>query len=201
MSTSSKADNAANPKQGAFKPSAPGTGPITNKGHQIGRKVNEADQRPEYHAQTFPRGSAPASNSYTPNNGSEVPPNPYVSARQGNGAIYTSAADTLVGDTSGDVNRGLGKPIQGQTNTEHRHDGQHSRKGQKSGLEGVGASRQDTGIERRFADQRGLEREEAAASGTRGDRVDRGAEEQQPESAETLARERKYEPSSKHHRR
>lgn len=122
-----------------------------------------------------------------------------MSAGQGNGATYTSAADTLVRDTLGDVNRGLGKPLQGQTNTELRHDGQHSRKGQTSGLEGVGASKQDPGIERQFADQRGLEREDAAVGGTRGDSVDRGAE-QQPESAETLAREWKYEPSSKHNR-
>lgn len=164
-------------------------------------KVNEADQRPEYHMEAFSRGTAPASNSYTPNPVSEVGSqanNPNVNSGQGKEPTYTSAADTLVGSSSADVDQGLGKPLQGQTNTEVRHDGQHGRKKQSAGLEGVGASVQDRGIERQFPDQRGLEREEAVSSGTRGNKAARAAaEEVEPESAETLEQEWSYDPRTK----
>jgi hypothetical protein len=76
-------------------------------------------------------------------------------------ATYTSATDTLLGATSGDVNRGLGTPMQGQTNTEIRHNGAHGRKKQTYGLEGIGSSMQEhgSGGGGQFADQRSLERE------------------------------------------
>ncbi|KAJ6078300.1 hypothetical protein N7467_008053 [Penicillium canescens] len=199
MSTLQNVDSANNPKQG-FKPSVPPEGPITTKGHQLGRKVNEADQRPEFHMEAHPRGTAPASSSYTANPVSEVggqANNPNVYGGSDKEPTYTSAADTLMGSTSADVHQGLGKPLQGQTNVELNHDGQHGRKKQTAGLEGVGASARDPGIERRFPDQRGLEREEAGVSGTRGDKASRAAEEMVPESAETLSREWKYEPSTK----
>ncbi|KAJ5158266.1 uncharacterized protein N7500_007917 [Penicillium coprophilum] len=138
MSHSSKADNVANAKQGAFRPSVPREGPITTKGHQLGQKVSELDQRPEYHAQAFPPGSASASNSYTANPGEEN--NFNVNAEEEEESTYVSAADTFTGATSGDVNRGLGRPMQGQTNTEVRHNGAHGRKKQPSGLEGIGNS-------------------------------------------------------------
>jgi hypothetical protein len=103
-----------------------------------------------------------------------------------------------MGSTSADVHQGLGKPLQGQTNVELNHDGQHGRKKQSAGLEGMGASTQDRGIERQFPEQRGLEREEAGVSGTRGNKSARApAEEMQPESAETLDKEWKYESSTK----
>lgn len=165
--------------------------------HKPGVKVNEADQRPEYHAESFPPGTAPASNSYTPNATNEIGSqanNPDVLRSHGKESTYTSPADTLTGATSKDVYTGLGKPLQGQTNVEIAHDGAHGRKKQPSGLEGVGASREDRGIERQFADQRGLDREEAAHAGTRGDKADRAAENMQPEGAETVAAEWKYEP-------
>ncbi|KAG0154157.1 hypothetical protein PDIDSM_1537 [Penicillium digitatum] len=163
MSTSSKATNAANFKQGAFNPSPPRGDPITDKGHQLGRKINEADQHPEYHGQPFPSGTAPASNSHVPNPISSVPGqgnNSSVSAGQENEvATYTSASETLRGATSGDVNRGLGTPMQRQTNTEVRHNGAHGRKKQTSGLEGIGSSMQERGSGGQFAEQRALERE------------------------------------------
>lgn len=162
--------------------------------------MNETDQRPTHHLETFPPGTAPASNSYTPNATSEVGSqanNPNVLRGHGKESTQTSAADTLRGATSRDVHTGLGKPLVGQTSVELAHDGQHGRKKQPTSLEGVGASREDRGIERRFPDQRGLEKEEAGSSGTRGNKADRAAEDMNAEPAETLAAEWKYEPSTK----
>ncbi|KAJ5199705.1 hypothetical protein N7491_009497 [Penicillium cf. griseofulvum] len=185
MSTSSHADNAANPKQGAFKPSDPSRGP-TNTGYQLGRKVEGTDPHPEYHAQAFPPGAAPASNSYASNPVSAVPGQANdlnMAAVQENDGTYTSPADTLVGATSEGVNRGLGKPMQGETSNELRNNGQHGRKRDTPGLEGVGTYRQNRGVERRFAEQRGLEKEEAVVSGTHGDKLDRPAEQRHPDTA------------------
>ena len=63
-----------------------------------------------------------------------------------------------------------------------------------SGLEGVGATREDRGLERQFVNQRGLDREEGANAGARGNKADRAAEDMEPEGAETLDSEWKYEP-------
>lgn len=49
-----------------------------------------------------------------------------------------------MGATSADVNKGLGKPMTGQTSTEQRHGGEHHRKRQGAGLEGVGANPEGT---------------------------------------------------------
>lgn len=114
----------------------------------------------------------------------------------GKEAVYTSPGDTLMGATSQDVDRGLGKPLQGQTNVEVRHDGAHGRKKGTAGLEGVGASREDKGVERRFGDQRGYEKEQNR-SGARGDKTDRAAEDMLPEPAETADTEWRYEPTTK----
>lgn len=114
----------------------------------------------------------------------------------GKEAVYTSPADTLQGASSKDVNAGFGKPMQGQTGNELRHDGAHNRKKQSAGLEGVGAFRPDRRIERQFADQRGIEKEEAQ-SGARGNKADRAAEDMNPEPAATVAKEWNYEPSTK----
>lgn len=87
-----------------------------------------------------------------------------------------------MGATSADVHQGMGKPMQGQTSTEIKHEGAHGRKKQPSGLEGVGASSMDRGIERQFPDQRGLEKEQNM-SGLRGNKADRAAEDMDPNSA------------------
>ncbi|KAJ5114286.1 hypothetical protein NUU61_000045 [Penicillium alfredii] len=185
MSTLNNVDSVANANQGSFKPSVAPDGPMTTKGHQPGRKVNEADQRPEFHLQTYPRGSAPASNSYTPNTENEVGSqanNPDVLRGHGKEAVHTSAADTLMGATSQDVNQGMGRPLQGQTGVELQHDGAHGRKKDSAGLETVGAYREDKGVERRFPDQRGYEKEQTS-SGLRSDKADRAAENMVPDSA------------------
>ncbi|KAJ5786926.1 uncharacterized protein N7503_012138 [Penicillium pulvis] len=174
MSTLNNVASVANEKQGSFKPSIAPDGPLTDKGHKPGVKVNEADHRPEHHLQTFP-----------PTNNPNMPSNQ-----------RTSAADTLMGATSQDVHTGLGKPLQGQTGVELAHDGEHGRKKQSAGLEGVGATTQNRGIERQFPNQRGIEKEDAQ-NGTRGNKGDRAAEDMLPEGAETLDAEWKYEPSTK----
>ncbi|RMY07452.1 hypothetical protein D0868_05346 [Hortaea werneckii] len=82
--------------------------------HKPGVNVgNEAV--PEAHIQTMPPGSAPANATYTPNSSGPVP-------QQG------GAAD-MPGATSASVDAGMGKPMQGQTSSELRHDegpGHHS---------------------------------------------------------------------------
>ncbi|KAI7200529.1 hypothetical protein KC316_g9838 [Hortaea werneckii] len=88
--------------------------PQTTHGHKPGVNVgNEAV--PEAHIQTMPPGSAPANATYTPNSSDPVP-------QQG------GAAD-MPGATSASVDAGMGKPMQGQTSSELRHDegpGHHS---------------------------------------------------------------------------
>ncbi|KAF7720169.1 Uncharacterized protein PECH_007403 [Penicillium ucsense] len=197
MSTLNNPDSVTN--QGAFKPSVAPEAPLTQKGHQVGRKVNEADQRSEFHMEKHPLGTAPAGNSYSANAQGEVGSqanNPAVMPSDDKEGVYTSAADTMTGSTSADLHTGMGKPIGGQTSSELAHDGAHGRKKQGSGLEGVGSSMDDRSIERDMPNQRGLEREQNV-SGQRGNKADRSAADMRPESAETVAAEWKYEPSTK----
>ena len=93
------------------------------------------------------------------------------------------------------MNTGLGKPMQGQTSNEVRHDGQKSGSKQPGGLAGVGASGAEVtgvkgvvdGSDPDFAGQRAL--------GKDGVQVGRGgqpgAEERVPASAGEVASERK----------
>lgn len=100
----------------------------------------------------------------------------------------------LPGTDSGAVHTGLGKPIQGQSSSELRHDGQNSGKKQELGLAGQTSGFPDqTGgpgkgnlQDPEFAGQRNLGVDEA---GTRGNAGGLSAQEQVPESAETVARE------------
>ncbi|KAJ6160326.1 hypothetical protein N7470_003722 [Penicillium chermesinum] len=198
MSTLNNVDSVANAKQGSFKPSIAPDAPQTTKA-QARCEGQRSRPAPRIPYGDTPSGTAPASNSYTPNadeTGSQAN-NPNVLGSQDKEATYTSAGDTLMGATSQDVHTGLGKPLQGQTNVELAHDGAHGRKKQTSGLEGVGASSGGRGIERQFPDQRALEKEEGAAAGTRGNKADRAAENMNPEPAETMDREWKYEPTTK----
>ncbi|KAI7406399.1 hypothetical protein KC332_g8196 [Hortaea werneckii] len=165
--------------------------PQTTHGHKPGVNVgNEAV--PEAHIQTLPPGSAPASATYQPNPTDTAPPTQqyrapgYVAAD----APQASAMD-MPGATSGSVNTGLGKPMQGQTNTEIRHDGQHHRKaaggggfdGLKSGAHGGTVDPHDPA----FASQRVLDKDEAVVG--RGGAL--SAEERLPEGSETVAQEHK----------
>lgn len=61
----------------------------------------------------------------------------------------------MSGATSGDLHAGMGKPMQGMTSEELRHDGQQGRKRQTLGLAKHGA-----GVDERVDErQRGVERE------------------------------------------
>lgn len=138
-----------NEKQGEFMPHKPRGEPMTTKGHQLGVKASEKDNAPEFSAQTLPPGSAPKDRTFQPNTRSEVPgqaDNANVLRDHGKESTYTDPLATIPGATSRDVHQGLGHPGQGQTSTEIRHDGQHGRKRDGAGLEGVGASG-DKGID------------------------------------------------------
>lgn len=89
------------------------------------------------------------------------------------------------------MHSGLGKPAQGQTSNELRHDGAHTSTKQGGGLAGVGASgvpssnhMVDTDTQ---PEQRGLDKEEGVFAGTRGDKGEEypqpPAQNREPESA------------------
>lgn len=87
----------------------------------------------------------------------------------------------MMGTNSQEVYAGYGVPMQGQTSTEVRHEGQHGRKNPGSGLEGVGASI-GNGMERTMPNQRGLEKDEIAGN-QRSDKGALAAEEREPNTA------------------
>ncbi|KAK2836824.1 hypothetical protein FQN49_006687 [Arthroderma sp. PD_2] len=120
---------------GEFTPSRPQDHHLGGPKHKPGVKASPADNVPEFHAETVPIGSAPREYTYQPHPSEE-------DAGQEEGG--TSASATLTGATSADVYKGLGKPLQGETQTEIRHEGEHHRKRQGAGLEGVGANTAET---------------------------------------------------------
>lgn len=150
------------------------------------------DAAPSFSAQTLPPGTAPADRTFEPETKTEVPSQASYPAEADEDAPLTSASDTLGGATSADVHTGLGKPLQGQTSTEVRHEGEHHRKnpgGYGAGLVGTGASGAPSGNqtadERVQPSQRGLEREEATTAGTRGrEKIEIGADELPNERAD-----------------
>lgn len=216
MSELSNVNSIATNKQGEFKPSIQPSGKPQEHGgvspqshgiqiekpnikqHQLGRKVAPQDFTPEFHTQAFPPGTAPADKAFPANTynepGSQAN-NPNVERGHGKESVKTSAADTMMGPTSQQVHQGYGQPLSGQTSTEIRHGGQHGRKHESSGLEGVGSYRQDQ-FERTMPEQRGLEREHARG-GQHGDKGTSAAEDIPPQPAERLAQEWQYEPTTK----
>jgi hypothetical protein len=178
-------------------------GMLTLCQHQLGVKASPNDRAPEFHAQTLPPGTAPAGSSYQPNPIHEIPSqanNEDILRSHGKESKFTKPLDTFPGATSRDVHTGLGKPPVGQSSVEQRHDGQHGRKKETSGYEGVGKSghpkHADQSIgdsqlvdERYLRDQRGIDREEAQG-GQHGDKGSLAAEDIRPETAETVANER-----------
>lgn len=107
-------DNPAN-EQGFFKPGVQPTGPnqqphgpLSHDKHAIGVKASPADYAPEFHAETHPPGTAPASSSYQPNpidHTGEQAMNPNVLRGHGKENVRTTAESTLMGATSKDVNK------------------------------------------------------------------------------------------------
>lgn len=107
-----------------------------------------------------------------------------------------SATSTLGGSTSADVNTGLGKPIQGQTSAELRHDGQTHRKAVGGGgVEGLNTAPGYKNVDPHapeHAGQRALD-SEVAQPGQRGTVGGPPAEERLPETAEGVATETKLD--------
>ncbi|KAK8194425.1 hypothetical protein M8818_007616 [Zalaria obscura] len=165
--------------------------PMEKGGHKPGVLASENDRAPEFSAQTLPAGSAPADRTFKPNNISEVPPVTDVRDDNDPEAERTTAADTIGGATSADVHTGLGHPGQGQTSNELRHDGSKGRAKQTHGLEGVGASGVPAANlvdahDPQFANQRGIDEEEAKPRGNLGGPP---AEDRLNETSETVAAE------------
>ena len=129
------------------------------------------DAKPEFHAQTLPPGSAPASNTFTPNPTSEVPgqaDNDAVLRGHGKESTQTTASSTLGGATSADVHTGLGHPGQGQTSSELRHGTTKESVG--STFASGAPSGNMMADERTQESQRGLEKEGGDLAGTKGDK-------------------------------
>jgi hypothetical protein len=84
----------------------------------------------------YPPSTAPKDSSFHPNAENEFPPlSNYARDDQTDPeSTRTDPLDTLGGDTSKDVDVGLGKPVYGEDSTELRHDGMHGRKYQRHGL-------------------------------------------------------------------
>ncbi|KAL4806715.1 hypothetical protein BDV18DRAFT_138103 [Aspergillus unguis] len=139
--------NVPNQEQGFFqpgvKPTAPNQqphGPLPHDKHDIGKKTSPNDYAPDFHLETHPPGTAPASSSYHPNpidHPGEQAMNPNVERSHGKERTSTRAGDTLTGATSKDVHQRAGHPGQGQSSAELRHDGQHHNKNPGHGIEGA----------------------------------------------------------------
>ncbi|KAL2153829.1 hypothetical protein VTH82DRAFT_2504 [Thermothelomyces myriococcoides] len=166
--------------------------PTTVTQHQLGQKVgNEA--APEFRAETHAPGSAPKEHSYRPNPVHETPGqalNPDASAETGG---RTAALD-MPGATSGEVYNAstFARPMEGGGQTSREAHGAHGvgkRKGERSGLEGVGAtaSTSEETVEGR-ARALGADLPEGVERGIRGKGP--GAEEVLPTSAAEVASER-----------
>jgi len=173
--------------------------PMQTGGHKPGVKATEADNAPEFSAQTLPAGAAPPERTFKPNPNDENLPTTQYDSNVDPDSVKTDASDTLTGATSSDVHTGYGHPGQGQTSAELRHDGQRGGVKQGTGLIGKASTMETGGVENSlesidqkdpaFANQRALDKEEGRFAGERGNIGGPPAEERIPESAETVAAE------------
>jgi len=144
--------------------------------HKPGVQASEKDRVPEFSAQTLPAGSAPASSTYNPN--------PDLN----NQGMYQDASSTIRGATSADVHIGLGHPGQGQTSQELHGRGKKDRTGLTGRVEHeMEGNDKTTGRDPMFANQRNLE--EDVPAGQHGNIGGPAAQEREPETATTVARE------------
>ncbi|KAJ8114389.1 hypothetical protein ONZ43_g4914 [Nemania bipapillata] len=161
--------------QGEFHSRVPRSEPLEKKGHKPGILVGN-DRIPEFHAQTYPPGTAPREHTFQPNPESEYPAQAWGTA--------PSAGETMEGATSQDVYRGMGKPIQGQEAREiKKRHGSHNKK-EGMGFAGVGGSE---GVD--FIRAKSDDLAEGVHEGARGKRVEEypPAESRVPMTAEELA--------------
>ncbi|KAI5367574.1 hypothetical protein Slin14017_G026100 [Septoria linicola] len=178
------AENKIEGNKGQFSAAVPQPEPTINDKHQPGKIVpGSNDAIPEFQAEVLPAGSAPDKDTYEPQPTDEAPPVQAYS-KKGEGET-TKASDTIAGATSGDVHKGLGKPVEGQSSKELR-DGTHT----SGGVEAVGGSASQSDInphDPQHKSQRALDKDEAVVG--RGDKA--SAQDREPETAESVASERK----------
>ncbi|KAI1419756.1 hypothetical protein F5Y12DRAFT_776302 [Xylaria sp. FL1777] len=165
--------------QGEFRSRVPPSKPLEKGGHKPGVLVGN-DRAPEFHAETYPPGTAPRENTFQPR------PEGEFSAQ----ALGTapSAEETIQGATSKDVYRGMGKPLQGQEAREiKKPHGRHNKK-EGTGIAGRGGS-EGVGIVR----EKGADLPEGVHKGMRGKAAHDypAAEDRVPANAEEIASEHK----------
>ncbi|KAI2627136.1 hypothetical protein GGS21DRAFT_528735 [Xylaria nigripes] len=165
--------------EGEFHSRVPPSEPMTKKGHAPGVMVGN-DRVPEFHAKTYPPGTAPREHTFEPQPEGEFPAQAYGTA--------PSAAETIGGSTSQDLYRGMGKPMQGQEAREiKKPHGIHNKK-EGTGFAGVGGIQ---GVD--TAREKGVDLPEGVHKGMRGKGSDEypAAEDRVPASADEVASERK----------
>ncbi|KXL42317.1 hypothetical protein M433DRAFT_27087 [Acidomyces richmondensis BFW] len=194
MSTTRNVDAVSNQQDGgggAFHARIERDEPLMTHGHKPGIKVGN-DAKPEFNAQILPPGSAPSDRTFQPNVKSETPPG-FPTSEKIDSVVAQPPPNDFPGATSSDVHTGLGHPGHGQTSTELRHDGQHTRKkvgsggtdGLQHGAQGKTVDPQDP----KFASQRALDKDDAQIG--RGNLGGPAAEEKIPENSDTVAVENK----------
>ncbi|KAJ4360140.1 uncharacterized protein N0V89_000700 [Didymosphaeria variabile] len=167
-------DAAVAGQHGEFRSRVAPSEPLQSGGHQPGKLVGN-DAVPEFSTQTLPAGTAPASSTYTPN--------PDLN----NQKMYQDASSTIGGATSADVHTGLGHPGSGQTSSELHGTGKRDRTGLTGTTSTMETNDKVTGRDPKFANQRNLE--EDVPAGQRGNVGGPPAQEREPETANTVARE------------
>ena len=167
--------------QGEFRSRVQPAEPMQTGGHKPGVKTGN-ETLPEFHAETYPPGTAPEERTFQPQPENEVPAQALNASLDS--SSQTRTTDTLPGATSADLHTGHGKPIQGQENREMHGKRENKREG--AGLEGIGAS---VGVD--MARQKGADLPDGVEPGTRGKASADypSASERLPESAETVAAE------------
>jgi hypothetical protein len=129
---------------------------LTTSQHKPGSEQgNEAV--PEFHAETYPPGTAPKESTFQPDNTYETP-------AQANPVDYP-------GSTSKDVHNAHGfqegRPLQGQTSREVHGAHAGKRKKERTGLEGVGATSKEQSTVEGYVRDNAFDKDQAA-KGQRG---------------------------------
>ncbi|KAM3430397.1 hypothetical protein MY4824_007726 [Beauveria thailandica] len=120
MSASKNADSVV-AEHAQIHSRVPASEPLTRKGHAPGILVGN-DRVPEFEAETYPPGTAPASHTFRPN------PLGLIPAGSEDASYSAKASSTVVGATASNVHKGMGHPGSGQTSQE-LHGGYRKKEG------------------------------------------------------------------------
>ncbi|OIW22742.1 hypothetical protein CONLIGDRAFT_147954 [Coniochaeta ligniaria NRRL 30616] len=142
--------------QDQFHARVPPTQTHGGRWHKPGNEQGK-EAIPEFHAQTYPPGTAPPESTYQPHNTYETPV-------EGGPVDYPGATSQDVYNATGVQE---GRPLQGQTGRELHGAHPGKRKKERSGLEGVGATGRDEPTVERKVREGAFDKEEAA-KGQRG---------------------------------